>query len=61
MSFDFGGYYKPFVSFADANGCRVTVDGKAIAAPVRNGVLRVDVAGRVAQQVTYHSLKVTCE
>jgi hypothetical protein len=61
MQFDFGGYYKPFVRFADAGSCRVQVDGKAKTGAAQAGTLRIDVAGEAAQQVTYHSIKVDCE
>jgi hypothetical protein len=61
MQFKFGGYYKPFISFANAGRCRVQVDGRVKSGLNEGGALRIDVEGEVAQRVSYHSIKVDCE
>lgn len=61
MSFRFGGYYKPFVSVAQATGCRVSVDGVAKGRADHSGRLRVDVSGTAAKPVTMHTVGVECD
>lgn len=61
MQFEFGGYYKPFVQLADARSCRATVDGRHAVLAGKGGTLQLNVSGRAAKPVSYHSIKVTCE
>lgn len=62
MTFRFGGYYKPFVSLANAASCRVTVDGAPLKARADSaGRLRFDVSGVAEKPVTMHTIGVECE
>jgi hypothetical protein len=61
MQFKFGGYYKPFIEFADAMGCRASVDGKPAVAANKTGALRLNVSGEAVKPVAYHLIKVNCE
>ncbi|MFP4854737.1 hypothetical protein ACLFKR_39670, partial [Paraburkholderia sp. BR14264] len=54
--FAFSGYFKPFFRLANAGHCRVSVDGKPVAAVRERNTLRVDTApvtnpNHVRQQV----------
>ncbi len=61
MSFDAGGYYKPFVRLANAGACSVQVDGRpARTARAQDNTVRVDLAGGGAQSVTYQRVDVVC-
>lgn len=61
MAFDLGGYYQPFVQFADAMRCRTFVDGKSAGAVGNTGVMKLKVSGKATQSLSYHSIKVNCE
>lgn len=59
MQFELGGYYKPFVQFADMSGCVSSVADGSRGSGRSAG--RVDVAGNAAKPVVYHSIRVHCE
>lgn len=61
MQFDLGGYYKPFVQFADMSGCTPSVAGGARQSRRSADTWRLDVAGHVAKPVAFHSIRVHCE
>ncbi|AIU27138.1 hypothetical protein LV28_11890 [Pandoraea pnomenusa] len=61
LSFRFGGYYKPFVSVANAAGCRLSVDGVTKGRADGAGRLRVDVSGVAEKPVTMHVIGVECD
>ena len=61
MSFEAGGYYKPFVRLANAGACRVQVNGSpARTARAQDNAVRVDLTGGAAQTVTYQRIDVVC-
>jgi hypothetical protein len=61
VSFDAGGYYKPFVRLANAGACRVRVNGSpARTARAQDNTVRVDLSGGAAQTVTYQRIDVVC-
>lgn len=60
MSFQFGGYYQPFMQIANAQSCRVSVDGHAAATRRDGDFLRFDTAGIAATQMQYRSVEVAC-
>jgi hypothetical protein len=61
MSFEAGGYYKPFVRLANAGACRVQVNGNpARTARAQDNSVRVDLTGGPAQTVTYQRIDVVC-
>ena len=60
LRLDFGGYYQPFILLANADNCRVAVDGKPTSGSVHSGLRRVSVGGHVAPSVNYHSVEVNC-
>ena len=61
MSFEAGGYYKPFVRLANAGACRVQVNGSpARTARAQDNSVRVDLNGAAAQTVTYQRIDVVC-
>lgn len=60
MSFQFGGYYQPFVELANAQSCRVSIDGHAVATRRDGNLLRFDTAGIAATQMQYRPVEVAC-
>ncbi|SDH15249.1 hypothetical protein SAMN05216466_107285 [Paraburkholderia phenazinium] len=60
MSFEFGGYYQPFVTLANAQTCSASVDGKPVAARRDGALLRFDTPGVAAQQVVYQRVEIAC-
>ncbi len=60
MSFHFGGYYQPFVELANAQSCRVSIDGHAVATRRDGNLLRFDTAGIAATQMQYRPVEVAC-
>ena len=60
LSFEFGGYYQPFVSLANAQSCSVSVDGKPVPTRRDGALLRFDTAGVAATQVAYQRVEVAC-
>lgn len=61
LSFEAGGYYKPFVRLANAGACRVKVNGNpARTARAQDNTVRVDLTGAAAQTVTYQHIDVVC-
>ncbi|MEW6344619.1 MAG: sugar ABC transporter [Pseudomonadota bacterium] len=60
MSFEFGGYYQPFVTLANAQTCSANVGGKPVAVRRDGALLRFDTAGVAAQQVEYQRVEIAC-
>ncbi|HEY3598861.1 MAG TPA: sugar ABC transporter [Paraburkholderia sp.] len=60
LSFEFGGYYQPFVELANAQSCRVTVAGRAVAARRNGALLRFDTAPADGLQPNYQPVEVAC-
>ncbi len=60
MSFQFGGYYQPFVELANAQSCRVSIDGHAVTSRRDGDFLRFDTAGIAATQMQYRPVEVAC-
>ncbi|WP_260392893.1 bifunctional glycoside hydrolase 114/ polysaccharide deacetylase family protein [Ralstonia sp. SET104] len=61
LSFEAGGYYKPFVRLANVGACRVMVNGaQGRAARAQGDTVRVDLNGVAAQTVTYQRIDVVC-
>ena len=61
MSFEFGGYYQPFVELADAQRCRVRIAGRPIDARRDGTVLRFEAAADVRQPMRYQSVEIACD
>ena len=61
LSFEAGGYYKPFVRLANVGACRVKVNGApAHTTRAQGDTVRVDLNGAAAQSVTYQRIDVVC-
>jgi len=61
LSFEAGGYYKPFVRLANVGACRVKVNGaQARTTRAQGDTVRVDLNGVAAQTVTYQRIDVVC-
>lgn len=60
LRFDFGGYYKPFILLANANNCRVLINGRPASAPIHSGLRRVSVSGNAVRPINFHSVEVNC-
>lgn len=60
MRFEFAGHYQPFVKFANAQSCRVSVNGQAVSARRDGDMLRLDTPASVEQQMNYKSVELTC-
>jgi hypothetical protein len=61
LSFEAGGYYKPFVRLANVGACRVKVNGApAHTTRAQGDTVRVDLNGTAAQSVTYQRIDVVC-
>jgi hypothetical protein len=61
MSFEFGGYYQPFVRLANARGCSVSVAGRAVATPRDGAGVRFDTPASAGLQVNYQPVEIACE
>ncbi len=61
MSFEFGGYYQPFVRLANAQSCSVSVAGRRIAAHRDGASLRFDTPPAAGLQVNYQPVEISCE
>lgn len=60
MSFEFGGYYRPFVKLADAQRCGVSVAGRVVAARRDGASLRFETEADVAQPMRYQPVEIVC-
>ncbi|WP_199539800.1 sugar ABC transporter [Paraburkholderia kururiensis] len=60
MTFDFGGYYEPFVRIANGARCTASVAGRAVAARRDGSFLRFDTPGVAGETVDYQPVSVTC-
>ncbi|CAG9230420.1 Sugar ABC transporter [Burkholderia vietnamiensis] len=61
MSFEFGGYYQPFVELADAQRCRVRIAGRPVDARRAGTVLRFETAADVRQPMHYQPVEIACD
>jgi polysaccharide biosynthesis protein PelA len=60
MSFEFGGHYQPFVKLANAQQCRVSIDGKQVSTRRDGDFLRFDASADVGQTLNYKPVEVVC-
>ena len=60
MQFQFAGHYEPFVKFANAQNCRASVNGRAVAVRRDGEMLRVDTPAAVEQQMNFTSVELAC-
>ncbi|KVE10642.1 sugar ABC transporter [Burkholderia vietnamiensis] len=60
LTFDFGGYYEPFVRIANGARCTASVAGRAVAAQRDGTFLRFDTPGVAGQSVGYQPVSVSC-
>jgi len=60
MRFEFAGHYAPFVKIANAQSCRVTVNGQPVAVHRDGETLRFDTPASVEQQMNFRSIELTC-
>lgn len=56
MRFQFGGYYKPYVTLKDIAGCHVSIDGRA-----QGSRSTYRVSGTPAKPAQEHQFEVTCD
>jgi hypothetical protein len=61
MSFEFGGYYQPFVRLAHAGTCSVSVAGRPVATHRDAAGLRFDTPASAGLQVNYQPVEISCE
>lgn len=60
MSFQFGGYYQPFVELANAQRCSVSVAGRPVATKRDGSKLRFDTAPAAGLNIDYQPVEVAC-
>ncbi|CAB3774297.1 sugar ABC transporter [Paraburkholderia humisilvae] len=60
MSFEFGGYYQPFVELANAQRCSVSMAGHPVAARRDGAQLRFDTPPAVGLKIDYQPVEVAC-
>ncbi|CAB3773131.1 sugar ABC transporter [Paraburkholderia humisilvae] len=60
MSFEFGGYYQPFVELANAQRCSVSVAGRPVAARRDGAQLRFDTSPAAGLDIPYQPVEVDC-
>ncbi len=62
LSFEVGGYYQPTLDLANAQACRVTLDGKAISRRANAGAddIHLDLPAVAGQDIHYHQVEVSC-
>ncbi|CAN7578297.1 sugar ABC transporter [Trinickia sp. LjRoot230] len=61
LSFEFGGYYQPFIKLASARSCRATVAGKPVAVRRDGGDVKIDMPATEGQRVEYRLVEIDCE
>ncbi|MFM0529649.1 sugar ABC transporter [Paraburkholderia strydomiana] len=61
MSFEFGGYYQPFVRLAHAGSCSVNVAGRPVAVHRDAAGLRFDTPASAGLEVNYQPVEISCE
>jgi hypothetical protein len=61
LSFEFGSYYEPFVRLANARACRVSVQGKSVAAVADGAYLRFEMPATEGTHVDYRPIDIDCE
>jgi len=61
MSFEFGGYYQPFVRLAGAQSCSVSVAGRRVATRREGDTVRFDTPAAASLQVNYQPVEISCE
>lgn len=60
LRFEFGGYYKPFLSVANGARCRASSAGVSLASERKGNALRVSMPGIAGQTVQYRRVEVDC-
>lgn len=60
LRFAFGGYYKPFITIANAGTCRATSGGRKLDAHNDHGALTIVTPAVPGQRVTYQPIEVDC-
>lgn len=60
LSFEFGGYYQPFVKLANAGTCHVAVDGHAVATRRDGAFERFDTPAAPGTTMSYRTVEVAC-
>jgi len=64
MRFEFAGHYEPFARIANAQSCRVSVNGQPVAVRHESGrdgeTLRFDTPASAEQQMNFRSIELTC-
>lgn len=60
LSFEAGGYYQPTLDLANAQTCKVTLDGKAVARRKNADDVHLDLPAVAAQDIHYHQVEVNC-
>jgi polysaccharide biosynthesis protein PelA len=61
MRFEFASHYQPFVKLANAQQCRVSVNGQRVAARRDGDFLRFDASADLGQKLNYKSVEVACD
>lgn len=61
MSFEFGGYYEPFVKLANAQTCSASIAGRPVPLKHDGAYVRFDTAPLNALEVHYQPVEIRCE
>jgi hypothetical protein len=61
MSFEFGGYYEPFVKLANAQTCSASIAGRPVPLKHDGAFVRFDTAPLNALEVHYQPVEIRCE
>jgi hypothetical protein len=61
LSFEFGGYYEPFIELANAQRCSVQVGGRVETARRDGALQRFDTQAASGLQIGYQPVEITCE
>ena len=60
LRFEAGGYYQPTLDLANAQTCRVSLDGKAVARRAGTDIVHLDLPAAAGQEIHYHQVEVNC-
>ena len=60
VRFEFAGHYLPFVKFANAQSCRVSVNGQVVATRRDGEMLRFETAASIEQNMNFKSVELIC-
>lgn len=60
MQFEFAGHYKPYMTLANAQSCRITVNDRPVQTRREGALVRFDTEASPALNMTYQKINISC-